>query len=94
MRIEMFDLALFLFAIAKASLLTGILPGMFLAGIVECKYHRFARWAEKFSASRKAARHALVRLDYFHFLLVAHSRVLGRFGVGEKAEAAASQLVR
>jgi hypothetical protein len=53
MRSELLNFSLFLFAIAKASLFTGILPGVFLAAIVEAKYHKFSIFS---STPRKRGR--------------------------------------
>jgi hypothetical protein len=44
----MSDLYLFASVIAKSGLMTSLLPGIFLAVLVEAKYHRLMRWAEKF----------------------------------------------
>jgi hypothetical protein len=52
----MSDFALFLAFLWKASLWTGIGPGVFLAVLVECRYHKFQNWIEEFRAAAQRVR--------------------------------------
>jgi hypothetical protein len=46
----MTDLSLFASLLGKAGLYTGLLPGMFLAAIIEAKYHRLQKFWERAAA--------------------------------------------
>jgi hypothetical protein len=49
------NLILFFAAIFWSGFLTGTLPALFLIALVECKYHKFEKWAERIAKFRGRA---------------------------------------
>ena len=49
------NLILFFAAIFWSGFLTGTLPALFLMALIECKYHKFEKWAERIAKFRGRA---------------------------------------
>ena len=55
----MTDLSLFASLLGKAGLYTGLLPGIFLAALIEGKYHRLQKFWERVRGEQLALRNLI-----------------------------------